>query len=342
MVVYFVGVHGDRVGADGRGIPLLHLPDHRVLPRLGPAAVAGRDRRRVRHVGPGQHGDRRVPDEPRVVDDLRGDHRHPDARDRRSAWCSARGWPSRASSGAWPWRGSRRRSRRMPGCTPSSLTQAREAGVLDERQRMAREIHDTIAQGLTGDRHPARGGRAGRRPAGASGSVTSGTRSASPARACRRRGDRSRASRPEHLETARLPDALADGRAAAGRSSTASPSRWRRPATSSRSTPRSRWRCCERRRRRWPTSPSTPTPRAPADAVVHGRRRDARRPRRRRRVHGPRAIGRRRGDGFGLSAMRQRVNRVAGTLAIESEPGGGTAISARVPAIVAPGWPAAP
>ncbi len=44
-----------------------------------------------------------------------------------------------------------------------------------------------------------------------------------------------------------------------------------------------------------------------------------------------------RGTGFGLSAMRQRVNRVAGTLAIESEPGAGTAISARVPAIVAPG-----
>ena len=33
--------------------------------------------------------------------------------------------------------------------------------------------------------------------------------------------------------------------------------------------------------------------------------------------------------------MRQRVARVAGSLAIESEPGGGTAISARVPAIVA-------
>ena len=30
------------------------------------------------------------------------------------------------------------------------LTQAREAGVLEERERMAREIHDTIAQGLTG------------------------------------------------------------------------------------------------------------------------------------------------------------------------------------------------
>src|SRR5690606_7038282 len=30
------------------------------------------------------------------------------------------------------------------------LAQAREAGVLEERQRMAREIHDTLAQGLTG------------------------------------------------------------------------------------------------------------------------------------------------------------------------------------------------
>ncbi len=30
------------------------------------------------------------------------------------------------------------------------LTQARQAGVRDERQRMAREIHDTLAQGLTG------------------------------------------------------------------------------------------------------------------------------------------------------------------------------------------------
>ena len=41
------------------------------------------------------------------------------------------------------------------------------------------------------------------------------------------------------------------------------------------------------------------------------------------------------GSGFGLSAMRQRVARVAGSLDIESEPGVGTAVSARVPAIAA-------
>jgi signal transduction histidine kinase len=39
--------------------------------------------------------------------------------------------------------------------------------------------------------------------------------------------------------------------------------------------------------------------------------------------------------GFGLTAMRQRIERVAGTLTIESRPGAGTAVSARVPAIAA-------
>src|SRR5579859_1243344 len=36
------------------------------------------------------------------------------------------------------------------GLQQQLLTQAREAGIQDERQRMAREIHDTLAQGLTG------------------------------------------------------------------------------------------------------------------------------------------------------------------------------------------------
>ena len=36
--------------------------------------------------------------------------------------------------------------------------------------------------------------------------------------------------------------------------------------------------------------------------------------------------------GFGLVAMRQRIEGVSGTLRVESEPGAGTAISAGVPA----------
>ncbi|GAA1018002.1 hypothetical protein Aple_069210 [Acrocarpospora pleiomorpha] len=37
--------------------------------------------------------------------------------------------------------------------------------------------------------------------------------------------------------------------------------------------------------------------------------------------------------GFGLGGMRARAERVAGSVEIESEPGGGTAVSARVPLV---------
>jgi signal transduction histidine kinase len=42
------------------------------------------------------------------------------------------------------------------------------------------------------------------------------------------------------------------------------------------------------------------------------------------------------GPGFGLPGMRRRVQRLAGTLHVESEPGGGTAISAALPAVPSP------
>jgi signal transduction histidine kinase len=38
-----------------------------------------------------------------------------------------------------------------------------------------------------------------------------------------------------------------------------------------------------------------------------------------------------RDGGFGLTVMRQRMDGVGGALAVESEPGAGTAISASVP-----------
>ena len=37
--------------------------------------------------------------------------------------------------------------------------------------------------------------------------------------------------------------------------------------------------------------------------------------------------------GFGLVAMRQRIAALSGTVQVESEPGGGTAISACVPTV---------
>ena len=40
------------------------------------------------------------------------------------------------------------------------------------------------------------------------------------------------------------------------------------------------------------------------------------------------------GSGYGLTAMRQRVSERGGTLEVESEPGGGTAVSVRVPLTV--------
>ena len=48
-----------------------------------------------------------------------------------------------------PTRGSKPRSRRTPGSKRSS-SRRRARPACDERQRMAREIHDTLAQGLTG------------------------------------------------------------------------------------------------------------------------------------------------------------------------------------------------
>ncbi len=95
------------------------------------------------------------------------------------------------------------------GLQKQLLTQAREAGVLDERQRMAREIHDTLAQGLTGiitqlqaAEQAADDLAAWRRHFAAA------TRLARESLSEARRSVE--ALRPGALETARLSDALAD------------------------------------------------------------------------------------------------------------------------------------
>jgi signal transduction histidine kinase len=218
------------------------------------------------------------------------------------------------------------------------LTQAREAGVLDERQRMAREIHDTLAQGLTGiitqlqaaEQAAADPGEWRRHFAAATGlardSLTEARRSVD-------------ALRPEALETARLSGAV-----------TAVAERWsvmHDIAVQVTTTGNER-----------PLSPAAESAllRAAQEALANvakhaqatrvgltlsymerqvaldvrddGAGFD-------RAAAAPERVG----GGFGLVAMRQRIEALAGTLQVESEPGEGTAISACVPA--AAGWASA-
>jgi signal transduction histidine kinase len=99
------------------------------------------------------------------------------------------------------------------GLQQQLLTQAREAGILDERQRMAREIHDTLAQGLTGIITQLQAAeQAADDPAGWRRHFTAATALARESLTEARRSVE--ALRPESLEPGRLSEALAE---AAGR-----------------------------------------------------------------------------------------------------------------------------
>jgi signal transduction histidine kinase len=213
------------------------------------------------------------------------------------------------------------------------LAQAREAGVLDERQRMAGEIHDTLAQGLTGIITQLQAADQLRnRPDEARRHLDAAARLARESLAEARRSVQ--ALRPQPLEDARLPDALGD---VVGRWSTVTGVTAEVATTG---TAR-------------PLHPDIEVAllRTAQEALANvAKHADAQRVRLTLsymedlvtldvRDDGvgfdpgqPRADG---DGGFGLTAMRRRLDRVAGALEIESEPGGGTAVSASVPAIPA-------
>jgi signal transduction histidine kinase len=206
------------------------------------------------------------------------------------------------------------------------LTQAREAGVLDERQRMAREIHDTLAQGLAGIITQLQAAeQAGQDPVRWRRHVTAATRLARESLTEARRSVD--ALRPEPLETARLSDALA-----------AVAERWSalhgitvQVSTTGTARP-------------MPPDAESALLRAAQEALANV----AKHARASRvgltlsymehevaldvRDDGQGFDHTRRGRGFGLTAMRQRIEGLRGTLQVESEPGAGTAISACVPA----------
>ncbi len=204
------------------------------------------------------------------------------------------------------------------------LAQAREAGILDERQRMAREIHDTLAQGLTGIITQLQAAeQASDDPAGWRRHFEAATRLARESLSEARRSVD--ALRPEPLETGRLPAALAD---VARRWSalhgitvqvtttgTARPM----PAEAELALLRTAQEGLANVARHAQATSAWVTLSYMEQEVALDVRDDGR------------GFEPHRADGFGLVAMRQRVEGLSGTLQVESEPGAGTAISACVP-----------
>jgi len=224
------------------------------------------------------------------------------------------------------------------------LVQAREAGVLDERQRMAGEIHDVLAQGLTGivtqleaadqaaDReHDRPADQAADRENDRRRHLDTAKRLARDSLAEARRSVQT--LRPQPLAGAALPDALAevvDGWSARNGVSaelittgTAQPLLPEIEATLLRTAQEALANVARHARAgRVALTLSYIEDLVSLDVRDDGAGFDPAR-RRTEQYDG----------GYGLTAMRERVQRVAGTLEVESEPGAGTAISACVPAL---------
>jgi signal transduction histidine kinase len=221
------------------------------------------------------------------------------------------------------------------------LVTAREAGVADERSRMAREIHDTIAQGLAGIVTQLQAAqRAGVDPGIGGQASTHVSAAIDLARSSLSEARRSvQALAPEPLADARLPEAVrevADRWTAlhgvpvsVATTGNARPMRPELEVALLRTAQEALANVAKHAHaNRVGLTLSYMEDQVTLDVrddgvgfeTVNGA--------------GP-ARPRDDGGGFGLTAMRQRVEGVAGRLAIESEPDAGTAISASVPAISA-------
>ena len=213
------------------------------------------------------------------------------------------------------------------------IAQAREAGVAEERRRMAGEIHDTLAQGLTGivtqlQAAEQAASRPPGDPAGWRRHVAAATQLARDSLSEARRSVD--ALRPEPLERCRLSEALADV-AERWTALNGIPVQARTTGTARPIRPEIEFALL----------------RAAQEALANVAR----------HAHATRVgltvsymenevaldvrddgvgfdpAAQSEGGGFGLIAMRQRIADLSGTVEVESEPGGGTAISTCVPTV---------
>jgi signal transduction histidine kinase len=210
------------------------------------------------------------------------------------------------------------------------LTQAREAGVMDERQRVAREIHDTVAQGLAGiiaQLHAADGtDEEAQRRRHLDSAVELARESLAEARRT------VQAIGPPTLDTAQLPEALAEVSAKWSEANAvpvemvttgdAKPMHPEIEVTLLRVTQEALQNAAKHSQAgRVGITLSYMEDQLALDVRDDGIGFE------------PAKTKTDKGSGYGLSAMRQRVGRLAGSLSIESEPGRGTVVSAIVPAI---------
>lgn len=224
--------------------------------------------------------------------------------------------------------------RENTGLQAQLLAQAREAGMLDERARMAGEIHDTLAQGLTGIiRQLDAAAREGMTAAERTRHQASARELAqSSLREARRSVN---ALRPEALEGTPLPEAIS--RAVSDWSErSAVPARVETTGLPVRLLPdlevtllRVMQEALANIVRHATAEKVAVTLSYMEDVVLLDVQDDgigfdvAALPR-------PHATG-----GFGLEGMRLRLQRVGGELEVESTPGQGTVLNARVPAVLA-------
>ena len=265
------------------------------------------------------------------------------------------------------------------------MTQARQGGALDERQRMAREIHDTLAQGLTGiiTQLQAAEQAGAADPSGWWRHLAAATGLARESLSEARRSVH--ALRPEPLETARLSEAVAgvaerwsalhgipvqvtttgtvrsmppEAEVALLRTAQEALVNVAKHARATRvgvtlsymdhevaldvrddGSGFDRTQLARRVARRGIADPpdTTPATTEPALAGVRpaspGKGANVVPVADGAGVLATDADGARGDGGFGLVAMRQRIEGLSGTLQVESEPGVGTAISACVPAM---------
>jgi signal transduction histidine kinase len=222
------------------------------------------------------------------------------------------------------------------GLQAQLLTQAREAGAGDERQRMAREIHDTLAQGLTGIITQLEAAQQTGREDERERRISNAKRLARDNLAEARRSVQ--ALRPQALEDSRLPEALADEVArwsvtsgVAGEMETTGQARLLHPEVEV-TLLRVAQEALANVAKHAGASRAGVTLSYMEDVVSLDVRDDGAG----FAVAG--CNGQLAGEtpasgGFGLISMRQRVSRLAGQLEIESELGAGTAVSASLPAI---------